>query len=55
MIKNIAFFCYPVSDVARSRRFYEEPLGEMTTTPVCRFVIAQDPDGNDVILHHCNS
>lgn len=27
MITNIAFTIYPVSDVARSRRFYEEILG----------------------------
>jgi predicted enzyme related to lactoylglutathione lyase len=27
MIKNIAFFVYPVRDVARSRKFYEGTLG----------------------------
>ena len=27
MIKSIAFTAYPVSDVARSRRFYEDILG----------------------------
>jgi len=27
MIKSIAFTVYPVSDVARSRRFYEDVLG----------------------------
>jgi predicted enzyme related to lactoylglutathione lyase len=27
MIKHIAFFAYPVSDIKRSRKFYEEVLG----------------------------
>lgn len=27
MIQSIAFFLYPVSDMARARRFYEESLG----------------------------
>lgn len=27
MIKNVAFFIYAVTDMARSRRFYEEVLG----------------------------
>lgn len=27
MITEVAFFVYPVSDVARARRFYEEDLG----------------------------
>jgi predicted enzyme related to lactoylglutathione lyase len=27
MIKEIAFFVYPVSDMARARRFYEQDLG----------------------------
>jgi len=27
MIKSIAFFLYPVKDIARSRKFYEETLG----------------------------
>ena len=27
MIKEVAFIVYPVTDIARSRRFYEETLG----------------------------
>lgn len=27
MIKHIAFTLYPVTDMARARRFYEETLG----------------------------
>jgi len=27
MFKSIAFFVYPVSDLARARKFYEETLG----------------------------
>ena len=27
MLKSIAFFVYPVSDMARARKFYEEALG----------------------------
>ena len=27
MIKHIAFFAYPVSDIKRSRKFYEDVLG----------------------------
>ena len=27
MILDLAFFCYPVADVPRARRFYEEILG----------------------------
>lgn len=27
MIKEVAFFVYPVSDVPRARRFYEDTLG----------------------------
>lgn len=26
MIKSIAFFCYPVTDMARARKFYEDTL-----------------------------
>jgi catechol 2,3-dioxygenase-like lactoylglutathione lyase family enzyme len=117
MITAIAFFVYPVADIARSRRFYEDVLGlkvennfrdewieygiagstfAITTTdtdhqagargavvafevddldktvvdlkaknarfkldigasPVCRFAVIADPDGNDVIIHKRNS
>ncbi|EEF58939.1 VOC family protein [Pedosphaera parvula] len=27
MIKSIAFFVYPITDMARSRKFYEDTLG----------------------------
>ena len=31
MLKSIAFFVYPVSDMARARKFYEETLGLKVT------------------------
>ena len=113
MIRSIAFFVYPVSDMARAQAFYEQTLGlkrctdfrgqwveydlgdttfaitnmemgrqpgarggtvgfevddldafvaeikakgakiamDIFETPVCRMAVAQDPDGNDVIIH----
>jgi predicted enzyme related to lactoylglutathione lyase len=113
MIRELAFTCYPVTDIPRARRFYEESLrlkllgsfGEgwieydvgggtfcittmadecqagargafvafevddliaelarlrrlgvkfrldATDTPVCRFAIIEDPDGNGLCLH----
>ncbi len=113
MIQSLAFAAYPVTDIPRSRHFYEEVLGlelthealsewfeydlgettfaitthdqehpvpvrgsvaafevsdldadiarlhelgvkfrtEITETPVCRFAIILDPDGNEIILH----
>lgn len=35
MIKHIAFTMYPVKDMARARRFYEEALG-LAPTKDCR-------------------
>jgi predicted enzyme related to lactoylglutathione lyase len=113
MITSIAFFVYPLRDIATARRFYENILGlkletnvrdewieydvnggtfaittmdithvpganggviafevtdldsfvgmlkekqvkfvlEITPSPVCRFAIIADPDGNEVIIH----
>jgi predicted enzyme related to lactoylglutathione lyase len=113
MITSIAFFVYPVRDIAGARRFYEGTLGlklennfrdewieydvngstfaittmdmthvpganggaiafevtdldsfvgrlkekqvkfvfEITQTPVCRFAVVADPDGNEVMIH----
>jgi predicted enzyme related to lactoylglutathione lyase len=113
VIKGVAFFCYPVSNMPAARRFYEEILGlklahnfadqwleydingvtlaittmdkehtpgltggviafevndldacvaslcgkqarlkrEPAATPVCRFAVVADPDGNEIILH----
>jgi len=117
MITSIAFFVYPMRDIAIARRFYENVLGlkletnfrdewieydvnggtfaitsmdithvpganggviafevtdldsfvgllkekqvkfvlEITTSPVCRFAVIADPDGNEVIIHKRNS
>ena len=43
MIKSIAFFCYPVSDIKRSRAFYEgflglKPNGEYDKAPDTTYV-----------------
>jgi predicted enzyme related to lactoylglutathione lyase len=116
VIKEIAFFCYPVSTMPAARRFYEEVLAlkvthnfadqwleydvngvtlaittmdaehtpglaggviafevddldafvtdlrarqvkfkrEPMSTPVCRFAVIADPDGNQIILHKRN-
>jgi predicted enzyme related to lactoylglutathione lyase len=113
MINAIAFFVYPVTDMARARKFYEGTLGlkvgmnfdekwveyeiagqtlaitgmdighkpgvkggavalevddydqeiarlkelkanflmDTYDTPVCRFAVLTDPDGNDVMIH----
>ena len=113
MITSVAFFCYPVTNIAKAREFYEAILGlkfesdfgndwveydvngstfaitTMDTThiagakggvvafevddldatirdlqknkvkfvsgpgesPVCRFAVIADPDGNEVIVH----
>jgi predicted enzyme related to lactoylglutathione lyase len=29
--------------------------GELTSTPVCRFAVITDPDGNEIILHKRNT
>lgn len=117
MIRSIAFFAYPVSDLARSRAFYEQVLGlkletnfgdkwieydiggstfaitniemghppggkggsiafevddldatvaqlktkgvpfdlEITPSPVCRFAVIADPDGNQLMIHQRHS
>ena len=117
MIKEIAFFCYPVADIPAARRFYEGVLGlkleqnfqdqwieygvngatlaittkddehtpgltggmvafevddldafvtrlrekqvrfkhEPVSTPVCRFAVITDPDGNQIIIHKRNA
>lgn len=117
MVTSIAFIVYPVSDISRSRRFYEESIGlkaapnmgddwieydvggatfaitsmdadhqagargaviafevddldktmselkakhvtvkrDTTASPVCRFAVVADPDGNDVIIHKRNA
>ncbi|MEK7674906.1 MAG: VOC family protein [Verrucomicrobiota bacterium] len=113
MITSIAFYVYPVTDIARARHFYENVLGlklesnfrdewieydlnggtfaitttdathqagikggviafevddldseiarlkaqpvkfvmETCETPVCRFAVVNDPDGNELIIH----
>jgi predicted enzyme related to lactoylglutathione lyase len=117
MITEIAFYVYPVTDIARARKFYEETLGlkvssnyqdawieydigagtfaitamdmgrkpgaagglvafevddfdaeikrlkargvpfalEPMPTPICRFAVIADPDGNHVSIHKRNA
>jgi predicted enzyme related to lactoylglutathione lyase len=117
MITEIAFYVYPVAEMARARKFYEEVLGlkvgsrfgegwieydigagtfaitsmdirhkpgvqggliafevddfeaeikrleergvrfvlEPTPTPVCRFAVIADPDGNHLSIHKRNA
>jgi catechol 2,3-dioxygenase-like lactoylglutathione lyase family enzyme len=45
-----------VDDVAARRKELEEKgvefFGEVIDTGVCRMALFQDPDGNDLMLHH---
>lgn len=52
MIKHIAFTLYPVTDMARARRFYEETLGFRLTRREAREFewVEYDPNGGTFAL-----
>ncbi len=53
IIKEIAFSCYPVTDMERARAFYEGipfHFGPLET-PVCHMAFVRDPDGNSLGIH----
>lgn len=52
MIKHIAFTMYPVTDMARARRFYEDTLGlRLTRREASEFEwVEYDPDGGTFAL-----
>lgn len=52
MIKHIAFTMYPVKDMARARRFYEETLGlQLTRREASMFEwVEYDLDGETFAL-----
>ncbi|MEO7109864.1 MAG: VOC family protein [Polyangiaceae bacterium] len=45
MIKRIAFTMYPVTDMARARKFYEEDLGLVKTAEYGAKWVEYDPGG----------
>ena len=45
MIERIAFTVYPVTDMKRARRFYEEQLGLVLTTKPHDVWVEYDPPG----------
>lgn len=45
MIKRIAFTMYPVTDMARARKFYEEDLGLVKTADYGSKWVEYDPGG----------
>ncbi len=45
MIKKIAFTMYPVTDMARARKFYEEDLGLVKTADYGAKWVEYDPGG----------
>ena len=45
MIKKIAFTMYPVTDMARARKFYEEELGLVKTSDYGGTWVEYDPGG----------
>jgi predicted enzyme related to lactoylglutathione lyase len=45
MVKKIAFTVYPVKDMARARRFYEEGLGMTLSTSPHDVWVEYDPPG----------
>ena len=51
--KEIAFVAYPVTDVARARKFYEGVLGlkPSKASPLSNLQTVRDPDGNKLTLH----
>jgi predicted enzyme related to lactoylglutathione lyase len=50
MIKKIAFVMYPVTDMARARRFYEGDLGLVVTTNHGDRWVEYDPPGGCLAL-----
>ena len=47
-----AFEVEDLDFVVERMRFLGIPLvKDMQTTPVCRFAVIQDPDGNELVLH----
>jgi predicted enzyme related to lactoylglutathione lyase len=61
VFKKVAFTMYPISDVARARKFYEETLGlkrgsmgnqgDIIHSPVCRMAVCLDSEGNSILVH----
>ena len=46
---------YPITDVARARKFYEETFkGDVIHSPVCRMAVCLDSEGNSILLHQLN-
>ncbi len=43
------------SEVTRLRQRGVTFRRDITETPVCRFAVVQDPDGNEIILHRRNT
>ena len=52
-VTEFAFNCYPVTDMARARKFYEGALN-LKSTPICRKAMISDPDGNTICIHKRN-
>jgi len=51
-----AFEVEDLDFVLERMRFLGVPLAkEMQTTPVCRFGVIQDPDGNELVIHQRKS
>lgn len=61
MITEIAFTGTPVTDMKRARDLTPKPRAsnraaiEAMDTPVCRFAIILDPDGNQILIHNRKS
>ena len=52
----VAFEVEDLDFVLERMRFLAVPLTKpMQTTPVCRFAVISDPDGNEVVLHQRKS
>jgi len=52
----VAFEVDDLDFVLERMRFLGVPLAkEMQTTPVCRFAVIQDPDGNELVIHQRKS
>jgi predicted enzyme related to lactoylglutathione lyase len=63
VFKKVAFTMYPITDVARARKFYEETFGldlkskgvtfksDVIHSPVCRMAVCLDSEGNSILLH----
>lgn len=61
MFRKVAFTMYPITDVARARKFYELVAdlkakgvtfkGDIIHSPVCRMAVCLDSEGNSILLH----